>query len=457
MNGNYFDNKIVKKIWPKNLKRDVNGNLILSNSLIEDAVNSYGTPLLLLDSDDFTRRCKRWKKHFSSKSIYYASKAFNSSYINQQIDKFDMGLEVCSYGELLLALKNNFPASRIGLHGNNKSYSELSLAIKSGVNWIAIDAIDELAHIKEICRLNKTTQKIILRITTGAKVTTHKSIDTSVVDQKFGFSLTNGAAFDAVRQIASLNDKHINFIGLHIHIGSKIFKSDEYSEAIRRTMGFVGDIKKRLSVEVEYLNIGGGFNSPSTVHEKPFKIKKFAEMVRELVKNLSENYCVRQPKILLEPGRALISQSIVSVYRVGVIKDIELGANKIRRYVNVDGGMSDNIRPMLYGAKYSCTLARYSKKKGVLSRVVGQHCESGDILIDKVYLPEDIKTGDLIVLANTGGYARSLSSNYNLTPLPPVISIKKNGKYKEIIRRERYEDLFATDLYFKNQENITKF
>ncbi|NLC97737.1 MAG: diaminopimelate decarboxylase, partial [Actinomycetales bacterium] len=351
---------------------------------------------------------------------------------------------VCTGGELAVALAAEFPAERIGLHGNNKSAAELRRAIEAGVGRIVIDSFDEIDRLVALSEELDATARVMVRVTAGVEAHTHEYISTSHEDQKFGFSIQGGDAFEAVKRV--LAAERLEFLGLHSHIGSQIFVIDGFEVAARRVLRLHAQIEAELGYTAPEFDLGGGFGIAYTTQDDPATPEALGATMRALIETECASLGVAVPQLSIEPGRAIVGPSTFTLYQVGTTKTVALDAGAARRYVSVDGGMSDNVRPALYGADYSCTLAsRESDAPVVLSRVVGKHCESGDIVVKDEYLGADVGPGDLLAVPGTGAYCRSLASNYNHVARPAVVAVR-DGEARVIVRRETEADLLRLDV-----------
>jgi diaminopimelate decarboxylase len=354
-----------------------------------------------------------------------------------------MGVDVATEGELRVALAGGCKPENIVFHGNNKSLDELAFAIDQKVGLFAVDSFFEIARLAQIASEKGFKPNVLVRVTAGIKAHTHDFISTAHEDQKFGFSLAAGDAEEAVRRI--VKDENLNLLGLHSHIGSQIFDNKGFEVAATRLAELALRITKEHNIQIEMLNLGGGMGIAYIDSDAPLAIEQMSSELVDIVYKLFTTNGLAMPQLAFEPGRAIVGPSMITLYTVGTTKKIELENGEKRTYVAVDGGMSDNIRTALYGAQYSVTLAsRLSKAEPMLSRIVGKHCESGDIIVRDCYLPEDLVPGDLVAVAATGAYNRSLSSQYNLVTRPGVISVN-NKNITELLRKETYEDVFITD------------
>ena len=424
------------------------GQLLIAGCSAESLVKEFGSPLYVIDQDDFYLRTKAWKSvldnEFESNNLYYAAKSFISIEVAKWLKELNVGLDVCSGGELLVALAAKFPAANIEFHGNNKSESEIKLAIDSGVGVIVIDSFDEIKRVSSIAKSSKKVQKVYLRLTPGVEVHTHEFISTAHEDVKFGFSIASGSANDAIDKC--MNESSLELAGIHCHIGSQIFEVDGFITAAQRLLEVLASFKNKYGKELAELNIGGGYGIAYTRDEVAISPELVIPAVAKIIKSECQRLEISIPKISIEPGRAIVGPTTTTIYEVGTSKDVTLEDGSIRRYISVDGGMSDNIRPALYGATYSAYLANRTSTANIIkTRVVGKHCESGDVLISNIDLPDDIKSGDLLATPATGAYGRSMASNYNHIPRPAVVSVQK-GSAKLILRRENEQDLLNLDV-----------
>jgi diaminopimelate decarboxylase len=415
-----------------------------------DLAAEFGTPLYVVDEADFLARAKDWKAALESAfgtqagTVYYAAKSFVAKEIVRWVDLVGIGLDVCTGGELAVAQSVGFAAARIEMHGNNKSDSEIRSGIELGVGVIVIDSFDEIDRVAIIAQELGRVQRVLIRVTPGVEAHTHEFISTAHEDVKFGFSLASGAAWDAIAAIR--NEPSLSLAGLHSHIGSQIFQSDGFAEAARKLIGLLAQYKDTYGAELPELDLGGGYGIayvPGEISLNPSQVLSELAMV---VKSECANRGIDLPKISIEPGRAIVGPSTTTLYTVGTTKMVELDGGASRRYVAVDGGMSDNIRPALYGAEYMAIIAnRLPLGPTLNSRVVGKHCETGDILIREIELSADTQIGDLLAIPATGAYGRSMASNYNHTPRPAVVVVI-DGKARVIVRRESIADLLSLEI-----------
>lgn len=424
------------------------GALSIAGCTAEKLVKEFGSPIFVLDQDDFYLRTKAWQaalnESFGSGKIYYAAKSFICVEVAKWLKELKVGLDVCTGGELAIALAADFPASDIEFHGNNKSEVEITTAIKAGVGTIVIDSFDELSRVAKIATEFKKIQKVYLRLTPGIDAHTHDFISTAHEDVKFGFSIASGDAQIAIDKCMA--ESSLNLAGIHCHIGSQIFEVSGFELAAKRLVAVLVAFRDKYSKELAELNLGGGYGIAYTKNESAISPIQAITAVAQVIKSECETAKLSVPKISIEPGRAIVGPTTTTIYMVGTTKSVTLENGAMRRYISVDGGMSENIRPALYGATYSAFLAnRNSSAPAINSRIVGKHCESGDILISEIDMPEDVRAGDLLAIPATGAYGRSMASNYNHMPRPSVIAVL-NGTAREILRRENEEDLLNLDV-----------
>jgi diaminopimelate decarboxylase len=433
-------NALVPQLWPRTVRRDQAGALEVGGVSVLDLAEEYGTPAYFLDEADLRARCRDFVSAFSDADVYYAGKSFLCKAVVRVVAEEGLFLDVCSGGELAVALAAGFPAERIGFHGNNKSVAELRRALEAGVGRIVLDSFHEIDRLTALAREAGTSPAVLIRVTVGVEAHTHEFIATAHEDQKFGFSLAGGAAFEAATRV--LDDGVLDLRGLHSHIGSQIFDTSGFEVAARRVLELQAQIRDARGVELPELDLGGGFGIAYTTQDDPSTAADLAKRINKIVEGECEMAALRKPKLSIEPGRAIVGPAVFTLYEVGTVKDVD----GIRTYVSVDGGMSDNIRTALYDASYSATVAgRASHEPPILARVVGKHCESGDIVVKDEFLPADVQPGDLVAVPGTGAYCRSMASNYNHVPRPPVIAVR-DGASRVIVRRETEDDLLALDV-----------
>ena len=438
---------MIDEIWPRTAERNGDGALIVGGCDVRELAATYGTPLFVLDETDVRARATEYKAAYGDTDkpfdVFYASKAFLSVALARWMHEAGLGLDVASGGELAVALRAGVPGSRIVMHGNNKSSDEIETALRASVHLLVSDSMDELARIDQVAGRLGLRAPIMLRLTVGVEAHTHEAIATAHEDQKFGLSIHSGAAVEAVEFV--LTAPHLELHGFHSHIGSQIFDADGFEIAAQRMVAFMASIKQTHNVTTRSLDLGGGMGVPYVAGDDPLDVRQMAQRLREIVVSACADADIPVPKLSVEPGRAIVGSSTITVYEVGVVKPVQVSDDFVRQYVAVDGGMSDNIRTALYDAQYTAALAnRVSDAAQVPSRVVGKHCESGDIVVRDIDLPRDIESGDLLAVATTGAYGRAMASNYNNLPRPPVIAVR-DGQARVLIRRETYDDLLRLD------------
>ncbi|NUS72698.1 MAG: diaminopimelate decarboxylase [Corynebacteriales bacterium] len=436
--------RLEPAIWPQGAARNADGELTLAGTAISQLVDTHSTPLVVLDEQDFRDRARDYAQAFDGADVFYAGKAFLCKAVARWVAQEGLHLDVCTGGELAVALAAGFDPSRLALHGNNKSVAELRQALEVGVGRIVIDSMNELDRLDALCAEMGVTAHVLIRITVGVEAHTHEFIATAHEDQKFGFSLANGAADAAIAR--AVNSAHLHLLGVHSHIGSQIFDTAGFEVSAHRMVQLLAQVAKDHQIELEELDLGGGLGIAYVAGDKPAQVRDIAESLRLIVRRECELAGIAVPRLSVEPGRALIGPAGVTLYEVGTVKPVELGNGMTRTYVSVDGGISDNIRTALYDADYTCIVAnRVSQAPAVLSRVVGKHCESGDVVVKDVWLPGDVRPGDVLAVAATGAYCRSMASNYNHVPRPAVVAIK-DGHSQVVVRRETLDDLLRLDV-----------
>lgn len=440
-------NALTERIWPSGASRDSDGEVVFGGVPVSDLTAQFGTPLYVIDQDEFNRDATAVKlalelaakKIGSEATVYYAGKALLSTEIVRWIDRLDLNIDVSSAGELAIALAAGIDPKRIGLHGNNKSAAEIGRAVSAGVGAIVIDSEIEIERIAATAGAQDRIQPVRIRVNTGVHADTHEFLATAREDQKFGIAIEDVP--NLVAKIRAL--KHLEFLGLHSHIGSQIFETAGFAEAARRLIKLHAELLK--TGPVPQLNLGGGFGIDYNEGDHAPGVEAMALEIVDAVAVACQAEGIAVPKLAFEPGRAIVGRAGVTLYSVGTIKDVKLADGQVRKYVSVDGGMSDNLRAALYQAEYTARLvSRVSSAKPALVRVVGKHCESGDIVVRHDYLPGDVTNGDTIAVAATGAYCFSLGSNYNYLQRPPVVAVAK-GKARLIVRGETEADLLSRD------------
>ena len=399
----------------------------------------YGTPLYVMDEEYIRGICKEYNailhENYGDGLICYASKAFSAEAIYEICRQEGLGADVVSGCELLTALKAGISADKLYFHGNNKTPFELDMAVNAGVHAVVIDSFYEMELLENICAAVDKTVRALVRVNPGIDAHTHHFIQTTRVDSKFGFSISDGTALEAIRKV-----KHVEFVGIHCHIGSQIFELKPFELAVEKMTDFIVKINEELNLIVKELNMGGGYGVTYIDEDKPLKP---GEYVKAIVKKLCacvESKKILKPKLILEPGRSIVGEAGITLYTVGAIKDIK----DIKKYISVDGGMFENPRYALYEAKYEAVLAnRMNDEKTEVVTVAGKCCESGDILVESAKLPP-AESGDLLAVLTTGAYNYSMAGNYNRNPVPPVVMVNK-GMSDYIVRPQTYEDVMSRD------------
>ncbi|OBY30474.1 diaminopimelate decarboxylase [Mycolicibacter kumamotonensis] len=441
--------ELAPNVWPRNAVRDDGGVVRIAGVAVTDLAQQYGTPLFVIDEDDFRSRCREIAEAFGGgDNVHYAAKAFLCSEIACWIDQEGLGLDVATGGELAVALHAGFPAERITVHGNNKSVAELTAAVKAGVGYIVLDSLIEIERLEAVAAEAGVTQDVLVRVTVGVEAHTHEFISTAHEDQKFGLSLASGAAMEAIRKVFAAD--HLRLIGLHSHIGSQIFDVDGFELAAHRVIGLLRDVVAEFGVDktaqLSVIDLGGGLGISYLPQDDPPPMAELAAKLTAIVREESTAVGLPTPTLVVEPGRAIAGPGTVTLYEVGTVKDVDVSATAHRRYVSVDGGMSDNIRPALYDAQYDVRLVSRTTDAGpVPARVVGKHCETGDIIVRDTWVPETLIPGDLIAVAATGAYCYSMSSRYNLLTRPAVVAVRE-GKARLMLRRETVDDLISLEV-----------
>lgn len=438
-------------MWPSGAVRNKFGELEINGVGCSELVRKFGSPLYVVDQSEFQSRLAKVKSAFekaaqsagTSVKLYYASKALLTAEVARWAAAADYSIDVSTGGELAVVLAAGIPGNQIGLHGNNKSLIEIGRAVSNDVSAIVIDSETEIERIAAAAGAQDKIQPVRLRVNTGVHAHTHDYLATAREDQKFGIAMNDVPAL--VEKIRS--HSHLKFLGLHCHIGSQIFSVEGFVASAERML----DLHAGLAIggEIPELNLGGGFGIAYVEGDEPLSIEQMAQSIIAAVKKKCDDLSIPIPKLAFEPGRIIAGPAGVTIYTVGTTKDVlvsDEGPKAKRRYVSVDGGMSDNARPALYKAEYSATLAsRPAMGPAVLSRVVGKHCESGDIVVNHALLPEDLAVNDLLAVAATGAYCYSLSSNYNYLPRPAMVAVKE-GKAQLLIRAETERDLLSKDM-----------
>jgi len=413
-----------------------------------ELAEEFGTPLYIMDEETIRENCRRYKEALKSSypqgEILYAGKAFLITAMAALITEEGLGLDVVSGGEIFTAIKAGFPPEHLCFHGNNKSREEIIFALESGVGRIVVDSLSELEELLSLSSEVKKRPTILLRIKPGVEAHTHDYIQTGQEDSKFGFGLQNEDTWKAI-SLAIQEKEKVNLVGFHCHIGSQIFQTEPFALAVDVMFAFMAEVREKTGFTASQLDMGGGLGIRYTKEDTPPSIETFVERISFAVKNAALKRDFPLPQLLLEPGRSIIGEAGITLYRVGVIKDIP----GIRRYVAVDGGMADNIRPALYQAVYDAALANKAGEEPAMKvTIAGKACESGDILIQEAFLPP-VKKDDILVLFATGAYCYAMACNYNRNPRPAVLFVR-DGRARVVARRETYEDLVLLDQPCRN-------
>jgi diaminopimelate decarboxylase len=418
-------------VYPAGSRVNERGRLEVAGCDVVELAEEFGTPAYIYAEDDMRRRAREYVRAFEQRTdafeVIYASKAFPATAAVRVMREEGLSIDVASGGELHVALAAGFDGARIHLHGNDKTEAELRYAFESGVGHLILDSFDE---IELADRLLDRTQKVLIRVTPGIKPSTHDYVQTGQLDSKFGFGLADGLAEQAVERVRESD--HLELVGMHAHIGSQIFELEPYVKAIE----VIADFCDAVSLEPELLNVGGGLGIAYLDSDEPPSIEDYVDVKVRGVRQVFDPV----PRILVEPGRSLVGNAGITAYRVGTVKEIP----GVRTYVAVDGGMSDNLRPMLYGAHYEAVIAdRAGEVPDTLATIAGMHCESGDVLVRDAELAAP-RVGDVLVTPATGAYGYAMANNYNGKPRPPVIFCR-DGEARVVVRRETWDDLLSRD------------
>jgi diaminopimelate decarboxylase len=444
-----FSTNSRELMWSQNVDRTGN-QLTISGISATALAKEFGTPAFILDEVDFHTRTLAWKDSLEENfgenagTVYYAAKAFICTEVARWINNMGIGIDVCTGGELAVALAGGINPAKIEVHGNNKSVNEIERAVEVGVGTIVMDSLFEIERVAAAASKFGKVQRVYLRLTPGIQAHTHESISTAHEDVKFGFSIASGAAWSAIEAVRSHDSLELR--GFHSHIGSQIFGVESFELAAKRLIGLLAKYRDAFGTELPELDLGGGYGIAYLPGEVSVLPADVIPVLAQTVKTACVAANLAIPKVSIEPGRAIVGPTMFTLYEVGTTKEVTLENGDIRKYVSIDGGMSDNARPALYDAEYFAVLAsRTSASAAANSRLVGKHCETGDIVISEIELPTDIAPTDLIAVPATGAYGRSMASNYNHVPKPPVISVK-DGKARVIVRRETEADLLNLDI-----------
>lgn len=467
-------NALHEPMWAGSVKRNNDGVLTVGGLDVAALKEQFGTPLFVMDEADFRARARAFKDSFDAAfqdicggvDVYYAGKSFLCTTVVKWVEEEGLRLDTASGGELAVAARAGIPGERVALHGNNKSDAEIHRALDMGLGRIVVDSLDELVRVGAIAQGRGEQAKVMLRLTPGVHAHTHEFIATAHEDQKFGLSMagdsTEKAGLSAAEEAVAAASAHpgIELLGLHCHIGSQIFEPDGFALAAEKLLRFLAAVQETYSIKLPELDLGGGYGIAYTPVDTPRPAADIATAMAAVVRSTCAELGITAPRISIEPGRAIVGSTTFTLYEVGTLKTVRVdtpteagGQENVtypRRYVSVDGGMSDNARPVLYDADYSAILAsRTSAASPQLSRVVGKHCESGDIVVRDVYLPEDVAAGDLLAVPGTGAYCWALSSNYNYLARPGVVAVR-DGNARLIVRGETEEDLLNRDMGVPN-------
>jgi diaminopimelate decarboxylase len=423
-------------IWPITTCSDEEGRLCVGDVPLTDIADEFGTPAYVLDETDFRRRARRYRKALRDTEVVYAGKSLLTTAVARWAREEGLGIDVCSPGELAVALAGGVDPVRIIMHGNAKSPDELRDAVAVGVGRIVLDSCIEIAYLAGLARRR---QRVLIRVTPDIDIHGHRAVTTGISDQKFGFTLAGDHAADAVKSV--LAHPILDLIGLHCHIGSQVTDAALYGEAIHRMIAAMADIRARHGVILTELNIGGGHAVPYIRGDAELNLDQLAGVIEDALDEACAAEHFPRPAVVVEPGRGISARAGVTLYRVCSVKTRPNG----RTFVSVDGGMSDNPRVALYGAQYTVALAnRHALGLKQTVTVAGRHCEAGDEIARDIELPADVHPGDLLAVASSGAYHHSMASNYNMVGRPPLVAVK-NGRARELIRRETTADLLSRD------------
>jgi len=423
-------------IWPMTAHSDDDGRLCVGEVALTDIADEFGTPTYVIDEVDFRSRARSYRAALGEAEVLYAGKSLLTMAVARWAHEEGLGIDVCSAGELAIAMAGGVEKARIVMHGNAKSQDDLRAAVRFGVGRIVLDSTIE---ITDLAGMAEGRQRVLIRVTPDLDIHGHRAVTTGISDQKFGFTLDGAHAADAVARV--LSHPSLRLIGLHCHLGSQVTDAAIYGEAIRRMIAAMADVRARHGVVLTELNIGGGHGVPYLAGDPELSVDQLARVIADALDTACAAERFPRPTLVIEPGRAISARAGVTVYQVRGVKTQPGG----RTFVAVDGGMSDNPRVSLYGAKYTVALAnRHSLAPKQRVTVAGRHCESGDEIARDVELPADVHPGDLLAVACTGAYHHSMASNYNMVGRPPIIAVK-DGRPRELVRRETTADLLSRD------------
>ena len=429
-------------VFPDSARINSQGQLVIGGCNALELASQYGTPVYILDEATLRDRCRSFTREFQKRQascrVSYACKAYINPALARIFEEEGLGLDVVSGGELAIANSVGFPMERVYFHGNNKSPEELAEAVGESIGYVVVDSFHELELLDNVASVAGKTQDILIRVSPGVDPHTHAHTTTGILDSKFGFAIQTGDAADAVRR--ALSASHLRLRGLHFHLGSPIFELEPYRVATDLVLRFAAQFREE-GLDLQEFSPGGGFAIAYTRDQAPPSIAEYAEIIVDTMTATCQELGMATPRLLIEPGRAIVGPAGVAMYRVGAIKDIP----GVRKYVSVDGGMGDNIRPALYQASYEVVAAGKADLDPVEKvTIAGKYCESGDILASDVMLPE-MAAGDILAIPAAGAYCPSMASNYNLNPRPPMVLVK-DGQSRLIRRRESYQDLMLCDV-----------
>ncbi len=443
--------------WSTGVARDDEGGLVVAGVPAARLAAEVGTPAYVLDEADLRARAAGYRRAFAAAfaevgagvDVYYAGKAFLSVAVARWVHDEGLRVDTASGGELAVALRAGVPGADLGLHGNNKSDDELALALEHGVGRIIVDSLVEIERLAALVRARGgAPAPVMVRVTTGVHAGGHEYISTAHEDQKFGLSVAahgDGDSPAMTALLAVLSHPELHLLGIHSHIGSQILDPSGFEVAARVVLSLRAALAERTGVLVDEVDLGGGYGIAYLPGDVALDPDRIAKDVAASVAAAAAELGTPLPRFSIEPGRAIVGPAGLTLYTVGTVKPVRVDDETERLYVSVDGGMSDNIRPALYGARYHAeVVGRLSSAPSVLARVVGKHCESGDVVVHEVQLPGDVRAGDLLAVAATGAYGRSMASNYNLLTRPPVVAVR-GGEVRTLLRRETVDDLLALD------------
>jgi diaminopimelate decarboxylase len=425
-------------IYPHTTVHNAAGHLEIGGCDVVDLAREFGTPLFIYDEQTLRDQCRAYKAAFGARTelfeIVYASKAFSCRAMAQLVAQEGLSIDVATGGELAAAVAAGFPPEHIYFHGNNKSAAEIEAGLDAGIGHFVVDSFEEIERLEAAAAARGRSQDVLVRVTPGVRPNTHDFIQTGQQDSKFGFGLADGRAHEAVRRLGEA--PHLELVGVHAHIGSQIFELDSYQREVEVLFIAIDEWRRDFGFECRIFNIGGGLGIRYTTADQPSSIAEFAEIAVEAVRAGAEKHGIPMPKLFVEPGRSIAGKAAVTAYTVGTVKVIP----GVRTYVAVDGGMSDNLRPMLYDSKYEAMLANKAEAPATdVVTIAGKHCESGDVLVRDVYIAPP-EPGDILVTPSTGAYGYAMANNYNAQPRPAVVLVGE-GHARVIIERETWDDV----------------